>query len=319
MQVKKGEFVIVDVDTVQPGQQKPRDKKDIKDGTSSPQELEDAPEDVETPDLDPNAKTGPRYERNPSKGSKTSTTKTYASKQAMGAGGSKAKVSAMWENATRAAMASAGASLSEKGRRLLMDLKTTKPKINWKKKLKKFMDSALNQWEETLPNKRFLASGDILYGRKRAGKDTLRTLVLPVDTSGSISKEQIKTFISEVLYLSTKMDIDTTYIIYCSDDIDAIDIVKKGGKPDFGKIASTGGNAKGFIPPFAWIQKEKINPSVVIYLTDSFAEYPNKSSYGINKYVKRVFWFICEKGKSFNIPPFGEYIHVPMDSKGNFI
>jgi predicted metal-dependent peptidase len=225
----------------------------------------------------------------------------------------------MWENATRAAMSSAGASLSEKGRRLLVDLRTTKPKIDWKKELKKFMDSALNKWEETLPNRRFLGSGDILYGRKRAGKDTLRTLVLPVDTSGSISKEQIKTFISEVLYLSTKMDIDTTYIIYCSDDIDAIDIVKKGGKPDFGKIASTGGNAKGFIPPFAWIQKQKINPSVVIYLTDSFAEYPDKSSYGINNYVKRIFWFICEKGKNFNVPPFGKYIHVPMDSKGNFV
>jgi predicted metal-dependent peptidase len=317
MQVKKGEFVIVDVDTVEPGQQKPQDG-DKKDGTSSPQELEKAPDDVETPKLDPNAKIGPGYERNPSQGTKTST-KTYASKQAMGAGGSKAKVSAMWENATRAAMSSAGASLSEKGRRLLIDLRTTKPKIDWKKELKKFMDSALNKWEETLPNRRFLGSGDILYGRKRAGKDTLRTLVLPVDTSGSISKEQIKTFISEVLYLSTKMDIDTTYIIYCSDDIDAIDIVKKGGKPDFGKIASTGGNAKGFIPPFAWIQKQKINPSVLIYLTDSFAQYPDKSSYGINNYVKRVFWFICEKGKNFNVPPFGKYIHVPMDSKGNFV
>lgn len=317
MQVKKGEFVIVDVDTVEPGQQKPKGD-DKKEGPGSPQELEKAPEDVETPKLDPKAKVGPGYERNAAQGNKTSN-KTYTAKQSMGAGGSKSKVSAMWENATRSAMASAGSTLSEKGRRLLVDLRTTKPKIDWKKELKKFMDSALNKWEETLPNRRFLGSGDILYGRKRAGKDTLRTLVLPVDTSGSISKEQIKTFISEVLYLSTKMDIDTTYIIYCSDDIDSIDIVKKGGKPDFGKIASTGGNAKGFIPPFAWIQKQKINPSVVIYLTDSFAEYPDKSSYGINSYVKRVFWFICEKGKNFNIPPFGKYIHVPMDSKGNFV
>jgi predicted metal-dependent peptidase len=319
MQVKKGEFVIVDVDTVEPGKQKPLDPKDpVNPQPGGFQELETAPEDVKTPKLDPKAKTGPGYERNASQGSKTST-KNYAAKQSMGSGGSKAKVSAMWENATRAAMSSAGSSLSAKGKRLLMDLKTTKPKIDWKKELKKFMDSALNKWEETLPNRRFLGSGDILYGRKRAGKDTLRTLVLPVDTSGSISKEQIKTFISEVLYLSTKMDIDTTYIIYCSDDIDSIDIVKKGGKPDFGKIASTGGNAKGFIPPFAWIQEQKINPSVVIYLTDSFAEYPNKSSYGISKYVNRVFWFICEKGRNFNVPPFGKYIHVPMDSKGNFV
>jgi predicted metal-dependent peptidase len=316
MQVKKGEFVLIDVKTKSPGG--PGGPEGSKKPSGGPSELENAPEGVEIPELDPNAKTGPGYERNPSRGVKTST-KTYTSKQAMGKGGSKAKVSSMWENATRAAMASAGTSLSEKGKRLLMDLKTNKPKVDWKKELKKFMDNTLNKWEETLPNRRFVGSGDILYGRKRAGKDVIKTLVLPVDTSGSISKDQIKTFISEVLYLSTKMDINTTYIIYCSDDIDSIDIVKKGGKPDFGKIASTGGNAKGFIPPFAWIQEQKINPSVVIYLTDSNAEYPNKSSYGINKYVNRIFWFICEEGKDFNVPPFGKYIHVPMDSKGNFI
>ena len=140
-----------------------------------------------------------------------------------------------------------------------------------------------------------------------------------MDTSGSISKSQIKVFFEEVWSLSTKLEIDQTYIIYCSDDIDAVDVVKKGQKPDLSKWASTGGNAKGFDPPFAYIEKNKITPSAVIYLTDSFASYPSASKYGINKYKDRVFWFICNSKSNFDRPPFGKYIHVPMDQQGNFI
>jgi predicted metal-dependent peptidase len=209
--------------------------------------------------------------------------------------------------------------LSDKAKRLVRALKTSEPLVDWKKELKKFFDNTFKSSEWVLPNKRFLAGGDMIYGRKETGEDTLKTIVAAVDTSGSISKEQVKAFVNEIMYLCKTFDADKTIIIYCSDDIDNVDIVKKGGQPDLTKIASTGGNAKGFIPPFAWIQEQKINPSVVIYLTDSNAEYPDKSSYGISKYANRVFWFICEKGKNFNVPPFGKYIHVPMDSKGNFI
>jgi hypothetical protein len=154
--------------------------------------------------------------------------------------------------------------------------------------LKKFFDQIANKYDIVLPNRRLLAGGDIVYGRKRVGKDTLRTLVLPVDTSSSISKDQIKVFLEEVWRLSTTLDIDQAIIIYCSDDIDSIDIVKKGQKPDLTKIASTGGNAKGFLPPFQWMQKNKIDPTVVIYLTDSFAQYPSVDQFGINKYKDRV-------------------------------
>lgn len=194
------------------------------------------------------------------------------------------------------------------------------------------MDSALGGWEDVLPNKRFLSGGDVIYGTRPAGKDTLRTLVLPVDTSGSISKDQIGTFLGEVFSLSTKFEIDVVYIVYCSDSIDSIDVVPKGKKPDLSMIRSTGGNREGFFPPFRFIQEpkkyqgkanltlpKKIVPSAVIYFTDTFAEYPTRNDFGIAKYSNKVFWFIClSKDKTFNQPPFGRYIHMPIDSKGNF-
>lgn len=203
--------------------------------------------------------------------------------------------------------------LSDKAKRLVKALKTSEPLVDWKKELKKFFDNTFRSSEWVLPNKRFLAGGDMIYGRKETGEDTLKTIVAAVDTSGSISKEQVKAFVNEIMYLCKTFDADKTIIIYCSDDIDNVDIVKKGGQPDLTKIASTGGNAKGFIPPFQWVEKNKIKPSIFIYLTDTGGEMPDPYKYGISKYRKKVLWFICSP-EMYNPPSFGKILFAPVGS-----
>lgn len=314
--IKKGGFIILDPDTIEGGQNQMKDGKEKK--SSSPTELETPPEEVETPEFDPNTQAGPGYERTLT-GKTGKTSKTYKSAKALGKGGSKQKIADFWNRNLNSALSSQGGKLSELARRLIKEISSSKPKVDWKRELKKFLNQAFNKFDYTLPSRRTLGSGDITYGRKRSGEDTLKTLVLPVDTSGSISKSQIKVFFEEVWGLSTKLEINQIYVIYCSDDIDAVDVVKKGQKPDLTKWATTGGNGKGFDPPFAYIEKNKIIPSAVIYLTDSFARYPSPSKYGINKYKEKVFWFICNSTADFEKPPFGKYIHVPMDQQGNFI
>jgi predicted metal-dependent peptidase len=312
--VKKGNFVIIDVDSVDPSTGVKGQKPESGGGYS---ELETPPTDVDTPEFDPDAKTGPGYARTMGKVGRN--TKEYKSTEALGKGGNKQKVTDFWNKSLTSAMSSSSGKLSEKARRLLQEITTSKPKVNWKRELRKFLDQAFNQFDVSLPNRRMLSTGNILYGKKKVGSDTLKTLVLAVDTSGSISKSQIRVFFEEVWNLSTKFDVDETIIIYCSDDIDNVDVVKKGKKPDLDKYASTGGNAKGFSPPFAYLQQNKITPSAFIYLTDSFAAYPSSSNYGIDKYKNKVFWFICNATSQFEKPPFGKYIHVPMDQQGNFL
>jgi len=310
---KKGEYIIEDPDLIKdPGYSGGESGS----GDSQPSEIDKPPMGVETPDLDPEGESGSTYRRTLT-GETGILTKEYKSKTSLGKGGNKEQISANWERLKNSALSAGG--ISEKARSLIQKITSNKPKVNWERELKKFMDSSMNKFEYALPNKRFLARGEVLYGKKKADTGTLKTLVLPVDTSGSISRAQIKVFLEEVLRLATKFEIDETIIIYCSDDIDNIDRVKKGGTPDLSKWASTGGNSKGFNPPFDWIQKNKINPSAVIYLTDSFASYPAASQYGISKYKDRVFWFICNATDAFDRPPFGKYIHVPMDQEGNFL
>jgi len=221
-----------------------------------------------------------------------------------------------WGDLSSKALAKNQSTLSDEAKKILRDLKTKQPAVNWKKELKKFFDQSFKSVDWVLPNKRFLAGGDVLYGRKQTGQDTLKTIVAAVDTSGSISKKQIKIFLNEIMYLCKTFDADKTIIIYCSDDIDNVDIVKKGGQPDFSKIKSTGGNDLGFIPPFEWVQDHKIKPSIFIYLTDTGGEMPDPNDYGIKKYIKKVFWFVCSS-RLYNRPPFGTVFMAPKEAIDN--
>jgi predicted metal-dependent peptidase len=307
--IKKGDFIVENPDTVSSTSSDTADKNsDISQSSIE----RDNPEGMSD-----GSGGGNIISRRSLDGKPGNSTKEY--KTTLGSGGNKAEVSSSWESAKNKALGSFGGSLSEKARRIIEALTKNKPKVNWEKELKKFLNSATSRYDYTLPNKRTLASGSVTYGRKKSGDGSIKTLVLPVDTSASISKAQIKVFVEEVLRLSTQMEIEKTIIIYCSDDIDSVDIVDKGKKPDFSKISSTGGNAKGFKPPFQWIKDNKINPTAVIYLSDTQASFPSASDYGIAKYKNRVFWFICVEGSNYNEPPFGKKIHVPMDQKGNFM
>jgi len=228
------------------------------------------------------------------------------------------KASPDWKTLAAKAM---GKSDNKKFKDMVRKLADSEPLVNWKRELKKFFDSAFNAKDTILPNRRFVSGGRYLYGQKKIGKDTLKTIVAAIDTSSSISQKQSNTFVKEVMYLCKQYDAEVTYIIYCSDDIDNVDIVKKGKTPDLSKWATTGGNAKGFIPPFEYVEgahkknilKTKIDPSIFIYLTDTGGEMPDPKKYGIPKYEKKTFWFICSPSM-YNKPPFGKILWAPVSA-----
>lgn len=339
MQIKNGEFVVIDVDVTDPS--KTPGSKGKEKGQGGFSELENAPDEVETPDLDVTGKYGPGYERSLSGTLPNVSVKKVSSVPNIGKGGSEEEAAKAWKTALASAASSSSGGLSDKARKLLATIEETKPRVNWKKELREFMDQTLGAMEPSPYSRRFIGTGGYFYTDKPAGEDTLRTLVLPVDTSGSISNEQIKEFIKEVWHITKIFEVSTLYIVYTSDTIDAIDIVDntdKNEKPDYSLIRSTGGNREGFIPPFKFIQnpmeykgkvpKQKqsklpktIDPSVVIYFTDTHAKYPNINDFGIKNYANRVFWFICvPEGSQIEEPPkgLGKKLFVPINSGKRF-
>jgi predicted metal-dependent peptidase len=221
---------------------------------------------------------------------------------------SKAKKNNWSEIATRAFSNTQG--LSSRAKNLLGKVATVSPKVDWKKELRKFFDYTFKGFKMVQPSKRFISSGDVLYGRKMKGKDTLRTIVCAVDTSGSISDDQIRIFLGEIMYLCKTFSADQTIIIYCSDNVDGVDKIKKNGTPDLSKLKSTGGNNRGFVPPFEEIEKMGIKPSVFVYLTDTGGEMPDPRKYGISKYADKVIWFVCSTRIHYR-PPFGKIFFTP--------
>lgn len=218
-----------------------------------------------------------------------------------------------WDAVKKAAFSRSGASMSDRTRRLIQSAIGDKAVVDWENELRKWYDHCLNGREVVIPNKRLLASGMVTYGTKKTGLSGLRTIVAAIDTSGSISEDQKMTFLNEVTYLAKKHNSDRLVIIYCSDDIDGHQIVKKGQKIDISLMKSTGGNDQGFVPPFKWCYENNIKPSVFIYLTDTGGLMPDKTTYGISKFMNKVIWFICSP-QVYNPPPFGKCIFMPVGS-----
>lgn len=212
-----------------------------------------------------------------------------------------------------------------------------KPVVDWKKELRKIFDK--EQQEEEIqvtlpPDKKARAAGYYEQGTKFVDynkKNNLREIVVACDTSGSISKGQTFAFLTEVERLRREFEYDTLWIIYCSDTIDGIDRLTSNPpkKINIAKYDTTGGNGQGFYPPFKLVRDSqkglfkyegkpyKIKPSLFIYMTDGYAQYPQKKELkelGISKYEKKVKWFFVTLDSYLNLPPFGSWVHVSLQS-----
>lgn len=184
------------------------------------------------------------------------------------------------------------------------------PKVNWKKVLKRKL-TALAEKENSFssPDKRFISRDRILPGPRDAEPGALEGVKICIDTSGSISDEdlgialaQIKQLLkiykakAELLYWDTQ--------VHCGYDFDNTsfkDIIKKkplgGGGTDANCIFNYFNQCKEYK------SGKKQAPSVVIVFTDGyFGEVERKHA----KKYKDTIWVICSDSDRERFePPFG--------------
>ena len=196
----------------------------------------------------------------------------------------------------------------------LLDEMFAKPVIDWKILLKRFATKLSSKTEYFMPNKRFLGSGDVLWGSKRK-KDGFETLFLVADTSGSIGKNELESFVAQTINIMKEFKPKETYLIWCDTRVyEPVDVLK--GPNDLWKMREAKGTGGGdFRPPFIWIEKnilgkKKIGP--IIYFTDGYEQFPKLGDYGTDKYHKNVFWLIVSpRTPNNNIKiPFGTKIDL---------
>ena len=191
-----------------------------------------------------------------------------------------------------------------------------KPKVNWKRELKKFFNSIFNQKQYGYYNKRYIDRGDYRRGLKKIDSNQFNNVVIAIDTSGSITDDTLNKFGTELKKIFKEHEIDDCYVIWCDADIptDGVQHFKHVNKKfNLDKLKPTGGGGTSFIPPFQWVEKNLIKkgkiPAFFIYFTDAYGSAPSSSEYKIKKYVKKVMWVITDNDDASSLK-FGRKLYI---------
>lgn len=137
------------------------------------------------------------------------------------------------------------------------------PILDWREILRNFIDhTAHNDYSWSQPNRRHIAKGLYLPSFRSNG---LKTMVLAVDTSGSISQSVLNQFQAELNDILQSYP-TTVNVVYCDSDISCTQIFTPEEYPVELKAAGLGGT--DLRPPFSWAYENVPDASCLIYLTD---------------------------------------------------
>ncbi|HSF47914.1 MAG TPA: VWA-like domain-containing protein, partial [Burkholderiales bacterium] len=195
--------------------------------------------------------------------------------------------------AVAAEMAMRGGRLGEHWRKLLEHV--LEPQLPWRALLQRYVVSlAREDYSFQRPARR---EGVALLPRLASGEIEL---VAALDTSGSISDEQLREFVAELDAL--KSGVRATVILHACDR----KLCAKGPwmsrawEPLAFPRELSGGGGTDFRPIFDWVERERLRPDVLIYFTDAEGDFPPEQP----RYP--VIWLVKGKARV----PWGERIQL---------
>jgi predicted metal-dependent peptidase len=171
-------------------------------------------------------------------------------------------------------------------------------KQDWRSILRDFVAARMpSDYRWNPPNRRFVACGLYLPSVARTG---LGTIVIGVDTSGSIGAEELEQFAGEISSICEESQPESVHIIYCDA---AVQAVQEFGPSEPIQLEPKGGGGTDFRPVFLWVEENGIDPACLIYLTDLFCHsYPSPPQYP-------VLWVTDSRRTA----PLGETLRISVD------
>lgn len=168
------------------------------------------------------------------------------------------------------------------------------PKIPWEIKLARFFSQTLGDTDTSYsePDRRFISSDVYIPGPV---SDKMQNLVCVFDTSGSVDKEMLTRFASELMKAAQY----TQELTVMSCDCETHETVSIYSADEFlRKFEFKGGGGTDFRPPFEKLKENHQHPDALVYFTDGEGTFPTETA----QYP--VIW--CIIGNKQIIPPFGE-------------
>lgn len=170
------------------------------------------------------------------------------------------------------------------------------PKLPWRLLLQRYMSmTARDDYSYSRPSSR--RGNPAVYPRLRSSETSI---VVVIDTSGSISGEEIGEFISEIDAIKSYVRARIT-LLTCDSELNH-------GCPwyfdpwdEFSRdIEIHGGGGTSFSPPFEWIENQDRAPDLLVYFTDARGKFPPAEP------MYPVLWLV--KGQA--TVPFGQRVQL---------
>lgn len=186
----------------------------------------------------------------------------------------KDKLNTQWQQrlASAAQQAAQAGKLDERMARLVERL--LRPSVPWRSVLARFMNTTARiDYNLSRPSQR--REGDAilpsLYMRRI-------TIVVALDTSGSIGEDELNEFITELNAIKGSMNAQIT-LLACDSSLDengpwVFESWEALQLPD----SIQGGGTTNFSPVFEWVSTSVIPPDLVVYFTDARGRFPDRSA-----------------------------------------
>jgi predicted metal-dependent peptidase len=174
------------------------------------------------------------------------------------------------------------------------------PKVDWKEVLWRFVDQSVKvDYSFAKPNMRYIHSGFMLPS---LDGEELGHVVVAVDTSGSVSADELNLFAAEITSILQDLHAECD-VVYCDSIVRNTQHFTFEDLPV--KFDFRGRGYTDFRPPFKWVEEQGIQPVCLIYLTDMACyDFPDEPPYP-------TLW--VRIGSFDNDPPFGELVEMGDD------
>jgi predicted metal-dependent peptidase len=179
------------------------------------------------------------------------------------------------------------------------------PKVDWREHIKSLfarrLGSGNTDWRR--PNRRLIVRDIYAPGKTGFG---CGTVVVGVDTSGSIGPRELDMFLAEVSGILEDVQPKNLYIMWCDAHVHRVDECDE--PQDLNVIRAQpvpGGGGTSFIPVFEKIEELGIEPEALVYLTDGMGSFPAEAP----RYP--VIWGSIYEPSQY---PFGDVVQVPKQA-----
>ena len=172
-------------------------------------------------------------------------------------------------------------------------------KIPWHSKLERYMVNLVKaSYSWTRPNRRYMPN---FYLPSTGTEAAMGCVVYQVDISGSISRQEIAHYNGHVKAIREQCMPEKTIVLYVDTDVHK---VEEFGPDDEFQINFYSGGGTDMTAGIAYLEKEGIEPDVMVTLTDGYTPWPE-----VEPSFPTV-WCISAKHLS---SPVGESIHFELD------